>query len=133
MSGLERQYACDMFTSNSHSYNTRNASQPIPPKARTAYYQRSFNVSGMKLWNSIPQDIQTSQSFASFKKSLLETRPCHAHALGFAQASSKMPHRFQDPTFHFQMPSRTRTSILICTSLSLLPDSLSTIIRQATH
>ena len=40
-----------------------------PPKARTAYYQPSFNVSGLKL-NSLPQDIQNSQSVGYFKESL---------------------------------------------------------------
>ena len=53
MNGLAPQYLYDTFTSNSHSYNARNASQPKPPKARTAYYQRSFSVSGMKLRNSL--------------------------------------------------------------------------------
>ena len=75
MNGLAPQYLCDMFTSNNHSCNTRNASQPKPPKARTAYYQRSFSVSGLKLWNSLPQDIQSSQSVARFKKSLHKYYP----------------------------------------------------------
>ena len=70
MNGLAPQYLCDMFTSNSHSYNIRNASQPKPPTARTAYYQCNVSVSGLKLWNSLPQDIQNSQSVGSFKKSL---------------------------------------------------------------
>ena len=70
LNGLAPQYLCEMFTSNSHSYNIRNASQPKPPKARTAYYQCSVSVSGLKLWNSLPQDIQNSQFVASFKKSL---------------------------------------------------------------
>ena len=69
MNGLAPQYLCDMFTSNSISCNTRNASHSKPPKARTAYYQRCFGVSCLKLWNSLPQDIQNSQSVASFKKS----------------------------------------------------------------
>ena len=61
-----------------------------------------------------------------------ETRPCHAHALGVALASSEMLNHFQDPTSHFQMPSRGRTSIFIGTSLSLLSDTLSTLILQVT-
>ena len=70
VNGLAPQYLCDMVTSNSHSYNTRNASQLKPSKAKTAYYQHSFNVSGLKLWKKLPIEIQNIHSVPSFKKTL---------------------------------------------------------------
>ena len=46
---------------------------------RTAYCQRNFSVSGLKLWNSLPQDIQNSQSVASFKSHHTNICVLHHH------------------------------------------------------
>ncbi len=37
---------------------------------RTAYYYRSFAVSGLNLWNSLPKHIKECTSLSSFKRSL---------------------------------------------------------------
>ena len=70
--GLAPQYLCDMFTANNsnHSYNTRNATQLRATLTKTAYYYRSFTVSGLNLWNSLPNHIIECTSLPSFKRSL---------------------------------------------------------------
>ncbi len=70
--GLAPQYLCDMFIANNsnHSYNTRNATQLRAIITRTAYYYLSFTVSGLNLWNSLPNHIKECTSLSSFKRSL---------------------------------------------------------------
>ncbi len=70
--GLAPQYACDMIIANNsnHSYNTRNATQLRATITRTAYYYRSVTVSGLNLWNSLPNHIKECTSLSSFKWSL---------------------------------------------------------------
>ncbi len=70
--GLVPQYLCDMFIVNNsnHSYNTRNATQLTATITRTAYYYRSFTVSGLKLWNSLPNHIKECTSLSRFEQSL---------------------------------------------------------------
>ncbi len=67
--GLAPQYLCDMFIANNsnHSYNTRNSTQLRATITRTAYYYRSFTVSGLNLWNSLPNHIKECVSLSSFK------------------------------------------------------------------
>ncbi len=62
--GLAPQYLCDMFMANNsnHSYNTRNATQLRATLTRTAYYYRRFTVSGLNLWNSLPNHIKECTS-----------------------------------------------------------------------
>ncbi len=52
---LALQYLFDKFIANNsnHSYNTRNATQLRATITRTAYYYRSFTISGLNLWNSL--------------------------------------------------------------------------------
>ncbi len=70
--GLAPQYLCDMFIANNsnHSYNTRNATQLRATLTRNAYYYCRFTVSGLNLWNSLPNHIKESTSLSSFKRSL---------------------------------------------------------------
>ncbi len=70
--GLAPQYLCDMFIANNsnHFYNTRNATQFRAIITRTAYYYRSFTVSGLKLCHSLPNRIKECASLSSFKRSL---------------------------------------------------------------
>ncbi len=70
--GLAPQYLCDMFIANNsnHSNNTRNATQLRATITRTAYYYRSFTVSGLNLWNCLPNHIKECTSLSSFKRSL---------------------------------------------------------------
>ncbi len=62
--GLVPQYICDMFAANNgnHSYNTRNVIQLRASITRTAYYYHSFTVSGLNLWNSLPNNIKECTS-----------------------------------------------------------------------
>ncbi len=70
--GLAPQCLCGMFTANNsnHSYNTRNAIQLRATITRIAYYDHSFMVSGLNLWNSLPNHIKESTSLSSIKGSL---------------------------------------------------------------
>ncbi len=70
--GLAPHYLCDMFIANNsnHSYNTRNAIHLRATITRTAYYYRSFTVSVLNLWNSLPNHIKECASLSSFKRSL---------------------------------------------------------------
>ncbi len=67
--GLAPQYLCDMFIANNsnRSYDTRNATQLRATITRTAYYYCSFTVSGLNLWNSLPNHIKECASLSSFK------------------------------------------------------------------
>ncbi len=60
------------FTANNsnHSYNTRHATQLRATITRTAYYYRCFTVSGLNMWNSLPNHIKECTSLSSFKWSL---------------------------------------------------------------
>ncbi len=71
---LALQYLCDLFNSNDsvHSYNTRNSSQFRATKSHSAYYYHSFTVSDLKLWNSLPRNIQESTSLSNFKSTLFK-------------------------------------------------------------
>ncbi len=62
--GLAPQYLCDIFIANNsnHSYNTRNATQLRAIITRTAYYHHSFTVSGLNLWNSLPNHTKECAS-----------------------------------------------------------------------
>lgn len=70
VNGLAPQYLCDMVTSNSHSYNTRNASQLKPSKAKTAYYQQFQCVRFEIMEKKLRIEIQNIHSVQSFKKTL---------------------------------------------------------------
>ncbi len=75
--GLAAQYLCDMLKANNsyHSYNTRNATQLRTTITRTAYYYRSFTVSGLNLWNSLPNHIKKCTSFKWFLYNHMVTKP----------------------------------------------------------
>ncbi len=72
--GLASQYLCDTFNANHdiHNKNTRNALLRVTKhaKARTAYYQSSFALSGQTLWNDLPNNIKLCTSLSSFKNAL---------------------------------------------------------------
>ena len=59
----------DMFNSNNHNYNTRNASDFKYPKIRTELGRKSISYQGVKIWNEIPKYIKTSKNIKSFKHS----------------------------------------------------------------
>jgi hypothetical protein len=40
----------------------------VLPKPQTEYLKRSFPFSGVKLWNTLPEDVKCSNSLSQFKK-----------------------------------------------------------------
>ena len=55
-----------------HNYVTRNRFQLIIPRFRTVKAQYSINYVGIKLWNSLPENIKKSKSISAFKRTLRE-------------------------------------------------------------
>ena len=49
-----------------HSYATRNNDIICLPSFRRNFGKRTFRVSGAKLFNNLPKNTRTAQSFASF-------------------------------------------------------------------
>ena len=70
LNGLAPSYLCNMFRSSNHTHETRNSSDLVPPKTRTAYYEKSFFISGTKQWNDLPQRVKACHSLSSFKSAL---------------------------------------------------------------
>ncbi len=72
INGLVPSYLSDIFNSShyNHGRNTRNSDQLRAPRARTAYYQAGFVISGHKLWNDLPSAIRESESLPIFKRLL---------------------------------------------------------------
>ncbi len=70
--GLAPQYVYDIFINNNsnYSYNPRNATPLRATITRTTYYYHSFTVSGLNLWNSLPNHIKECTSLSRFKWSL---------------------------------------------------------------
>ena len=49
---------------------SERSKQLVIPKYKGRYGERSFSVSGPKLWNSLPHRIRTTSNFKEFKKEL---------------------------------------------------------------
>ena len=55
-------YLYDMFTPKITSYDLRNANQKLAlPKPRTEYLKRSFSYSGAFLWDTLQEELRTTQ------------------------------------------------------------------------
>jgi len=56
---------------NQHSYGLRSRSANLPTRivCHTKYSEKSFQISGLKFWNKIPDEIKNLDTFISFKKS----------------------------------------------------------------
>ncbi len=65
-------YLTDLFTPNSinHTHYTRHSESLRATKSRTVYYEKSFTISGHRLWNGLPSHIRDSPSISSFKSNL---------------------------------------------------------------
>lgn len=61
-------------TQDRHNINLRSSTQNklYVPKPRLEFARKSFAYSGAKLWNDIPQTVQTAQSLAQFKSRYLK-------------------------------------------------------------
>ena len=54
--------------SNIHNYSTRlTQNQVFVPFGRSQYFQKSFQVNGPKLWNSLPEHVTQCENILSFK------------------------------------------------------------------
>ena len=71
---LAPEYLTNLLTrqSETHSRNLRSNDKYMLkiPFARTAYYEKSFSVTGPRLWNSLPLQIRQSTGLNSFTKLL---------------------------------------------------------------
>ena len=64
-------YLQNLFSVRGSEYNLRNFEMKLNlPKPRTNYLKRSFQYSGVVLWNSLPENIRMLQSFAQFRKAV---------------------------------------------------------------
>ena len=62
LNGLAPPYLCQKFKTRSevHNCNTRNRDRLHIPLCRTAAGQRAFTFRGQKLWNSLPDEFQST-------------------------------------------------------------------------
>ena len=72
VNGLGPHYLTAMIRKRSdiHSYNTRQNRDQQLPRCRTALAQNAFDHRGVKVWNSIPEEIRNSKAVQAFKSSL---------------------------------------------------------------
>ena len=63
-------YLCDLFTTKNHTYATRNSHKLNIPRAKTAYFQNSFQISAAHQWNNLPRHVKNAKTLKSFKCSL---------------------------------------------------------------
>ena len=69
--GQAPEYMCSMINRQVNSRCLRSSSKVrlIVPKVRTKQYgERAFSVVSPKLWNALPDSIQTETNFITFKK-----------------------------------------------------------------
>ena len=74
LNGQAPDYLSSLLKKSSET-NTRNLPSNEQellkvPFARTAYYEKSFSVTGPKLWNALPIEIRKSTSLSTFKTSV---------------------------------------------------------------
>ena len=74
LNNLTPAYISNLLTpiSKTHSFSLRSQENGALciPRSRSALYDRSFSHSASKLWNSLPQNIRTINTLASFKTDL---------------------------------------------------------------
>ena len=73
--GTAPEYLISLIKLKSFNRETRLSNKPgkildIPRTSKTIFADRSFQVSGPKLWNDLPTEIQLSTNIEIFKKSL---------------------------------------------------------------
>ena len=71
LNGLAPSYLSDLLTARSiiHSRSTRQTSANLLhiPFARTNYFQRSFQIYGPKIWNTLPSHVREANTIQEFK------------------------------------------------------------------
>ena len=61
---------CNLFAPRTPNYYFPNAKKKwMLPKPSTDYLKRNFSYSDALLWNNLPEEIRTSNSFGFFKRS----------------------------------------------------------------
>ena len=71
LNGNVTRYLQEIFTSRVSSYELRDFENKLfVPKPRKDCLKRSFGYSGAVLWNSLPYEVCSAQSLASFKRGL---------------------------------------------------------------
>ena len=57
-------------TSTRHNYNTRNSNFGFCVERTNAISNRTFYINGIKLWNSLPKELQAIDDRSNFKEQL---------------------------------------------------------------
>ena len=74
LNGLTPKYITNMLTPNSGVHNKTLRSSVndtlMVPRSRTSLYDKSFSVSALKYWNSLPTYIQIAPSLSSVQTHL---------------------------------------------------------------
>ncbi len=72
LNGIVPQYLTDKITcnDNGHTYSTRSAKNMHVNKPNTAYYARSFEVSGTLAYNNLADHIKQHAYLNQFKNSV---------------------------------------------------------------
>ena len=72
--GMAPEYLSEMFvkTSQIHSRSLRSTDNDMlrVPYARTNYFENSFTVSGVKLWNTLPLALRLTSNLNTFKQNV---------------------------------------------------------------
>ena len=68
-------YLCDKFSYKKHCYNTRQSELHLDViRSRSDSGKRTFRFRGAQVWNSLSENLQSSNNIESFKKKLKSTR-----------------------------------------------------------
>ncbi len=65
LNNLAPCYLTDLFQTN----NSCQSNNLHVVKSKLEYYNRSFTITGAKLWNSLPQNVKDMPTLSSFKHS----------------------------------------------------------------
>ena len=70
--GNAPDYVCSLLpeANNSSSYNLRQSNALPPVRARTEKFNNTLIVNGIKLWNSLPPNVQELHELSEFKKAI---------------------------------------------------------------
>ncbi len=69
LNNLAPCYLTDLFRTNNsiHQYRTRQSNNLHVDKSKLEYYNKSFTLTGAKLWNSLPHNVKDMPTLSSFK------------------------------------------------------------------
>ncbi len=71
LNNLAQCYLTDLLQTNNsiHQYRTRQSNNLHVDKSKLEYYNRSFTITGTKLWSRLPQNVKDMPTPSSFKHS----------------------------------------------------------------